>query len=121
MLWLILLQALAESAAQRVGQLEQQVKQLQDTSDANGQVLQGKRANLDGEPHRVSKGLPLAPCPQHTYFQRRMQHCWQDGRRGTHHMPQSQSQHSAPELQTKRRTGWGAYAPPIAGLLDGYL
>jgi hypothetical protein len=56
------LQALAESAAQRVRQLEQQVKQLQDTSDANGQVLQGKMANLDGEPKdEQQQGFHVAP------------------------------------------------------------
>lgn len=83
------LQALAESAAQRVGQLEQQVKQLQDTSDANGQVLQGKMSNLDGEPPGV---IPCSrvcnlEAPQHTYLQSYVQHCWHDGHRGTHHMP----------------------------------
>lgn len=107
--WLLLLQALAESAAQRVGQLEQQVKQLQDTSDANGQVLQGKMSNLDGEPHRVSKGLPVAaPPPSTPTFK---DACRTDTvARTICHMPQSQ--HSQLELQTKRRTGWGACAPP---------
>jgi hypothetical protein len=46
---LCFLQALAATAQQRVVQLEQQVKQLQDTSDANSEVVKGKMADLDGK------------------------------------------------------------------------